>query len=358
MSSIISRRQALATIVGGVAAGTLSTIQAEAAVEELVWATWDSNGHPEYVSPFKTQTGTAIKLSYISSEDAQFAALKTGAAKDWDVVNPSINGVWRYAEAKVLQPLDLTKIPNRDFMYPAFKNTPKVIGKDGATYAAPYLWGLNPIVYRTDKFSTEPTYATLFDSKYKGQLAMRDYALEGIAIAGLYVGVPRDQVFTMSDDQLVEAKKALLTQKPLLRTYWQTIGDVTNLFATNEITCAFSWRVPYDALRDKMPIAMAKPKAGVIGWCDTFAIPTSTPTSKIAAALEFGNYLLGPDYAMAIAQIGNYATTTSVIRDKLSRYKQEMIFIDDLTVMDGFLWPVAPPNYSSWLKIWNDVKAA
>ena len=92
-------------------------------------------------------------------------------------------------------------------MYAPFKDTSKVVGKDGATYAVPYLWGLNPIVYRKDIYKEEPTYATLFDPKYKGQLAMRDYALESIAVAGLYIGVPRDEVFTMSDAQLAESKR-------------------------------------------------------------------------------------------------------------------------------------------------------
>ncbi len=61
---------------------------------------------------------------------------------------------------------------------------------------------------------------------------------------------------------------------------------------------------------------------------------------------------------MAIAEIGNYATASSIIRDKLSHEKQEAIFVDDMSVMNSFMWAVAPPNYSAWLKIWNEVKAA
>jgi len=26
--------------------------------------------------------------------------------------------------------------------------------------------------------------------------------------------------------------------------------------------------------------------------------------------------------------------------------------------MQSFMWPVAPPNYSEWLKVWSEVKAA
>jgi spermidine/putrescine transport system substrate-binding protein len=241
----MNRRQVLAGLAAGAGLTLLGTSRpAFAAASELVWATWDSNSRPEYVTAFEAKTGATVKLSYLSSDDAQFAALKTGSASDWDIVNPSINGAWRYIKANVLKPLDLAKIPNLSSLYDVFKTTDRVKGEDGATYAIPYLWGLNPIVYRTDVYAEEPTYSTLFDPKYKGQLAMRDYALESIAIAALHLGIDKSKVFTLSADELAEAKKVLIAQKPLLRTYWQTIGDLTNLFATGEVTAAFSWRVP------------------------------------------------------------------------------------------------------------------
>ncbi len=357
--TMISRRR----LLGGIAAGGALAMaglptKLRAAVSELVWATWDSNGHPEYVEAFEKATGVKVKLSFLNSEDAQFAALKTGSASDWDVVNPSLNGAWRYVKAGVLKPLDMAKIPNAQYLYPPFASTDKASDDAGAVYAVPYLWGLNPIVYRTDKIEGEASYATLFDPKYKGQLAMRDYALESIAIAALQLGIPRDKAFTLTADELAEAKKLLIAQKPLLRTYWQTIGDLTNLFATGEVTCAFSWRVPYDELKDKLPVAMAKPKAGIMGWCDCFGLPASLPDDKVEIGYEFVNYLLGPDYAATIAEIGNYATATSVVRDQLTKEKQEAIFIDDLDVMNSFMWPVAPDNYSDWIKVWNEVKAA
>jgi spermidine/putrescine transport system substrate-binding protein len=355
----LNRRQ----LLGGLAAGAGLTLigsgrPAFAGVSEIVWATWDSNGHPEYVEAFEKATGTKVRLSFLSSEDAQFAALKTGSASDWDIVNPSLNQANRYIKAKELMALDLGKVPNLAHMYDVFKTTDKVKGEDGKPYAIPYLWGLNPIVYRSDIHTEEVTYSTLFDPKFKGQLAMRDYALESIAIAALHIGIPRERAFLLTTAELAEVKKALIAQKPLLRTYWQTIGDVTNLIATGEVTAAFSWRVPYDALKDKMKVAMAKPKAGIMGWCDCFGLPANLPDEKIDIAYKFADYLLGPDYASIIAEVGNYATTSSIIRDKLSHEKQEAIFVDDLSVMENFMWPVAPENYSEWLKVWNEVKAS
>lgn len=359
MQQGLTRREILAGFAAGTAAGILGSASAtRAAVSELVWATWESNAHPEYVAAFEKETGTRIKLSFLSSEDAQFAALKTGSAADWDMINPSLNGSWRYIKAGLLKEIDISKLPNAAHMYDVFKTTPKVLDDSGKLFAVPYLWGLNPLVYRTDTFDHEPDYTTLFDPKYSGQLAMRDYALESIAIAGLVAGVPRDRVFVMDAKELAEAKKLLVAQKPLLRTYWQTIGDLTNLFATGEVSCAFSWRVPYDELKAKLPMGMAKPKAGIMGWCDCFGIPASLSPEKTELALKFADYLLGAQYATEIARIGNYATTSSIIRDDLSKEQQAAIFVDDMEVMKSFMWPVAPDNYSDWLKIWNEVKAS
>lgn len=154
----MTRRNVLAGIAAGMAVGILgSPGRARAAVSEIVWATWDSNGHPEYVTAFEKETGVKVKLSYLSSEDAQFAALKTGSASDWDLINPSLNGSWRYIKAGLLKEIDVGKIPNAARMYEVFKTTPKVLDESGKNFAVPYLWGLNPIVYRTDKWCRKPS---------------------------------------------------------------------------------------------------------------------------------------------------------------------------------------------------------
>ncbi len=77
----MSRRTLLSAMGASAAAAPfLGSGRANAAVSEIVWATWDSNGHPEYVAAFEKETGVKVKLSYLNSEDAQFASMKTGAA--------------------------------------------------------------------------------------------------------------------------------------------------------------------------------------------------------------------------------------------------------------------------------------
>lgn len=347
-------------LASGAAAGVsvLPFARGHAAADQLTWSVWESNGDPAYSKTFEQETGIDISRAYMTSNDAQFAALRTGAASDWDIVNPSISEMHQYRAADLLQPLDRSQIPNTEHMYPVFKNMEVNVGADGEIYGMPYLWGANPIVYRSDKIDEEPDYGSLFDERYAGQISIRDYPLEAVAIGGIYVGVPREELFSMSSEQLAEVKKALVAQKKLVRSYWQSIGDLTNQFATGEVNLAFSWRAPYDALKDEMAIQMARPEPGVFGWCDCFALPTHTTGEAREAAYEFANYLLGPEYAMPAAKDGNYATTTDVIRNELSKARRKELFIQDLDTMDSFIWPIKPSNYDDWLKLWTEVKAS
>ena len=124
---------------------------AQAKVADVIWATWESNGKAEYTDAFESRTGVKVRRSFLTSEDAQFAALKSGAGLDWDFLNPSLNGASRYVKGGVLKPLDLARVPNAARMYDAFQGQERIKGADGRTYLIPYLWGLNPIVYRADR---------------------------------------------------------------------------------------------------------------------------------------------------------------------------------------------------------------
>lgn len=349
----------MAATAAGAMFGQYPYLAAAADGKTVNWLTWENLAYDKYISEFITNSGIKIQKGFIGSDDEQFAKIRAGGAEDWDLITPGLDKVELYVAAGLLQPLDLAKIPNAEKLFPPFQAT-SLGKKDGKTFGLPFYWGINPIVYRADLMDEEPDWATLFEgSKYKGRLAMRDYALEGIAIAAMYLGIDRDRIFKMDDKELAECKKACIAQKKLLRTYWNSIADLTNLFAAGEVVCAFSWVPPYYDLRAKgIDMGMAKPKEGVIGWCDTCAVPAGTSPESTAAAHELINYLLGASYGHKLALGGPYAISTSSARDQLTAEEQERIFIKDLNVMDSFVWKENPANYGQWVRIWNEVKAS
>ncbi|QGY38668.1 extracellular solute-binding protein [Pseudodesulfovibrio cashew] len=345
---------AMGTMIGG-----FPGVSMAGAAKQVNWLTWENLAYDKYIADFIKSSGINIQKGFIGSDDEQFAKIRAGGGADWDLITPGLDKVELYVAADLLQPLDLDKIPNAAKRYAPFMNT-SLGKKDGQVYGIPFYWGINPIVYRADLMDEEPDWSTLFEgTKYKGRLAMRDYALEAIAIAAMYVGIDRDRIFKMDDKELAECKKACIAQKKLLRTYWNSIADLTNLFAAGEVVCAFSWVPPYYDLRAKgIDMGMAKPKEGVIGWCDTCAIPKDASPESAAAAHELINYVLGPDYGYKLALDGPYAISTSTARAKLTDEQQERVFIKDIGIMDSFLWKENPTDYGKWVRIWNEVKAS
>ena len=354
----MTRRRTLQMSAAAASVAGLGIPSARAATP-LGWLTWENLAYDEYVGEFVSGAEIDLQKGFIGSDDEQFAKLRAGGGAEWDLITPGLDKVELYVASNLLQPLDLAKAPNAAHLYEAFKTT--TLGKaDGETYGIPFYWGINPLVYRADLVEGEPDWSILFEGdKYAGRLAMRDYALEGIAIAAFYLGIPKDRIFVMDDTELAECKKACIAQKKLLRTYWNSIADLTNLFAAGEVVAAFSWVPPYYDLRERgIEMGMAKPASGVIGWCDTLAIPTETSGPALELAYQMINFLLGPDYGVELALNGPYAQSTDLARSELTDEQQERIFIKDLGVMDSFVWKANPPDYGKWVRIWNEVKAS
>ena len=205
----LTRRTFMAAAGAAAAGAAFPFGAARAANTELVWNTWNNLGLEEYLAPFVSETGISISQTYMSTNDEQFAKFRAGGA---DLVDVFVPGQWemsRYIASGMVQPLDMAKIPNAEAMYPAFKSVPLYM-QDGKRYGLPYYWGINSIVYRKDLMDAEPDWSVFFEGdKYAGKLAMRDYAVEAIIIAALYVGIPKDEIFSMSDAQFAEVKKAL-----------------------------------------------------------------------------------------------------------------------------------------------------
>ena len=358
MAGKLDRRTFIAA--GAAAAGAaLPWGSVRAGSKGILWSTWNNLGPEDYIAPFTKSTHIQIDQTYITTDDEQFAKFRAGGAAGVDLFVPGQWEMSRYIASNLVQALDLAKVPNAAAMYPAFKKVPLDM-KDGKTYALPYYWGINTIVYRADLMDEVPDWSVFFEgTKYKGKLAMRDYAIEGIMIAALHLGIPHDEIFTMDDKQFVEVKKALMTQKTLLRTYWTSIADLTNLFATGEVVCAFSWLPPYyDLAKRGLKMGLSLPKNGVLAWCDSLAIPPDVQGERLDYVYEFINYLLGPEYGLKLAYGGPYAQSTSLVRDKLPPKQQERIFIKDLAVMDSFIWKRIPSRYNDWVAMWNEVKAS
>lgn len=351
-----SRRICLQTL--GAAVGVLHAPAAPAATTAtLNWSNWDANAHAHCLAPFTAARHIAVRRSLVTGADNQFATLMAGGGREWDAIAPNIETVGQFIRAGLLQKIDLARLPNAAAMYPTLRDSPLIRdGKD--VYALPYVWGLNPLVYRADHVKGLVDYDTLFDPKYKGRIATWDYPLSGIGIAAMHLGIAPEQAFDLGARDLAQVRKVLLAQKPLIRAYWKNLDEINRLFESGEVVVAYCWRNPYDRLKDRLPMRLGTPAQGALGWCSCLALPKHTTAQQVERAYRFADFLIGERFSYCMGTSGPYAGVNSASRTHFTPEQRRSIFIDNLAAIPTFLWPKAPDNYADWIRIWEEVKAS
>lgn len=348
---------------GAVAAAACLTpslwARAQEMAKELNWLTWETYTKDAYLDPYREATGTTFNLGEIANDDELLAKMLSGGTREWDVFTPGLNTIPTYIRQGAVQPINLDNVPNAARIWEPFKKVSWNKDSDGNVYALPMAWGINALAYRTDKMDMPESWADLFDPKYKGKVALWDYAVESILVAALYVGIPVERIWVMNDRELAECKKALMAQRKNIRTYWSSLSDVTNLLASGEIYMAYSWVTPVYELQDQgVPIGLAIPKEGAVGWADNNCISSGVmDPDRLRAAESFINYIMGPDFGETVAKLGPYAPGTDLSADRIPPDHQKKIFMDDISVMDTFIWRLQPEGYDRWVKVWEEVKA-
>jgi putative spermidine/putrescine transport system substrate-binding protein len=158
-----------------VAATALATTWSiPAMAKELRVLAWDGYADDDWVKEFEKQTGADVKVVIIGSDDEIWAKIKGSEGKDFDVMAVNTGQLQRYIDAKLVQPIDLSKVPNQAAnQLPIFNDLTKVKGvmRDGKLYSIPFCFDSIGIIYNTDEVKTPPTSMdVLWDPQYKGKV--------------------------------------------------------------------------------------------------------------------------------------------------------------------------------------------
>ena len=339
--------------------------------DQLRWLEYTHLQKPIFTEPFEAASGIELVKGAIQNDDTTLAMLAAGGTDSWDVFHMGdLKNHPILVNRQLAQPIDYDRIPNAEHIMPVFRSFigTNMAGPEGKVYGVPSRWGVDTIGYRTDKLDPPDSVQALWDEKYRGKIAMPDYALYEIVYAAQYLGYPREQYYRLTSKQLQECKKALLAQKPLLKGYWLSDADVINLWTSDEIWLAGAlWAGTTATLRSEdFPVARTVPKEGAPGFINVAYVSAGAKPEAIEAAYRFFDYLLGPEFGARIGQHGRYATVTAQGQEDLSPEIKEEIFlkyVDNLGELVDFMVPPVNPdtgelNYDEWITVWNEVKAA
>lgn len=337
-----------AVVVAGMVLGA-SAAQAG----ELSFLGWEGYADESYVKEFEEVSGCKVTATYVGSND-DFAPKLAAGGGVYDIVSASADAASVLVAAGLVEPLDKSKVEHWNDIYEIFRNA-KAINADGEIYGVPLTWGSIPLMYRTDKITEEPdSYAALWDERYQGRIALWD---DKSAIYNTARLLGYDNVYSLSDEQLEAVKQKLIEQKPLLRKYWSTAGELINLYASGEVWISNTWGGYQVAELEKqgIPVKEFLPKEKADGWVDNWMIVKGSP--NVDCAYQYINFTTSARGQCGISTVTGYSASNPVAaKECMTPEEYSAKHQDDIDYVNSLVMWEQPDRLDVYTNVWNAVK--
>src|SRR5215203_3850637 len=226
------------------------------------------------IPDFEKQTGIQVTQDFFSSNEDLLAKLQAGGT-GYDVIVPSDYMVSIMIKSDILEPLDMSKIPN-------FKNVGdnyKGLSYDPKNeYSVPYQWGTTGILYNQKVLGTlEPSWEPMWDPDNKGKIGMLNDPRETPGAALYKLGY---SVNATSKEQLDEAEAELEKQKPLLRGYFDSTQNRPLVINGDLLLGHVFSGDAFLALSSNEELDYIIPEPAATRWTDNMCIPKGAELSN------------------------------------------------------------------------------
>jgi len=324
--------------------------------ETLYYYSWAEYIDPEVKEEFTARTGIEIVETDFSDMDALYAKAKgMGGQLDVDIIVPSDYMVSMMRKSDMLQALDMSLIPNFQYVSEQFRTPSFDPETDGNKYSIPYMWGSMGIGVRTDKIRDSITgWADLWNEKYKKQINMQDSSRPTVGAALKLLGYSLNST---SEAEINEAADKLIEQKPLVSQY-DSINPYRSMASGVPLVHCWSGEV-IQAINyaDTSPddLKYVAPSEGYMLFIDNYCIPKGAP-SPYAAHL-FMDFILDPEIEVQNASwIGFFPPEDGAMEelDELTR----SIIPDAETLSRGEVTDDVGDAETLYVDAWRRVKTA
>ena len=352
----LSRRRFLA-LTAGAAAGTafLAACGGGGDGKSLNLYTWAEYDDPEVIEAW----GDVTTDIYASNEEAIQKLASAGDSSGYDVVVPTGSYIPQMVTAGLLEPLDLSKIPNFANVADEYKNQP---WDQGNKYSVPKDWGSTGWIYDNTALTTPlETWQDFIDAAMgpaSGNVSVLDTPQE---ILGIYFWANGIDWNTTDEAELDAAEDFLVNQfAPHIKAFDSYPG-----IALTEGNYALSQVWNGDARQGLVAVEEAggDPTQYTWGlgapttelWMDTWVIAKG---ADLDAAHDFINYILDVDVSAKELEYHGYNTAVKGIEEMMQDVSYpEMIFFDAeqvKTMEPG----VVNEAQDRQVEIYNNLKAA
>lgn len=269
---------------------------------------WGEYIDPEVIEMFEEETGYKVHYEEFETNEEMYTIVAKGA-RNYDVICPSDYMIEKMIQNNLLAEVNYDNIPNiknigKDYMEQADSYDP------GNKYAVPYTFGTVGIVYNKTMVDEEVnSWSILFDKKYDGQILMQASVRDAYCVALSYLG---HSINTLEEDELLEATKLLIQQKPLVQAY--VVDQVRDKMIKNAAALAVVYSGEAIFMAEENPdLEYIVPDEGSNFWGDAWVIPKDSKNKEAAEA--WINFLCRPDIALMNFDYIGYSTPNVAVWD-------------------------------------------
>lgn len=294
---------------------------------------------------FFAASGIDVKSTYMTDNNEIIASAKNGGIGNMDIVTPDLLYGPFMAEIGLLEPLDLSRIPNFEGLFPAFKSM-AAAKMNGQQICLPFAWGNVVLMYNADVIKEPPTsWLDMLRPEYKGEVGMA--AEMSHLVIPFTMAVTKSRTPTKITRKELDDTYALLTRikKEQVRSIAPSFGDLAAQFGSGEIIIAAAWEPVSVWAGERAPLLKwAHPKEGSFSFIDNFALVKNAP--DLDAAYKLLNQSLSPAAQAKAANKNMTAVTVAGALPLLAEKPRSLYPYDDV---DGFwaargngmppLWP-------------------
>ncbi|MFO1080330.1 MAG: extracellular solute-binding protein [Reyranellaceae bacterium] len=296
-----------------------------------------------------------------------------------------------YAQGeKLLQPIEIAKLPNWSKLTPLLKdgrasptaplglgaNPGRMMYLDEAKTKvsfAPMFFQMDSIGYNAGKIPAENntlSWGELFNPKWRGKVAL--YGIDWLGMLNAAMGMKALGIFDPVDlsnmtEKEVDTVVAFLKEKKKeghFRAMWKAYGELVNLMASQEVWIADAWwPVVVEVAGKGIPMRYAVAKEGYRAWCNGYGISASS--KNLDACYEWLNFWMEGFPGARQSEIGYFSTVNTYekyLDPKLVKEVYGGEGRDGGSLADRvervFVWNTRPKNLEYYTEKWNEFLAA
>jgi spermidine/putrescine transport system substrate-binding protein len=319
------------------AATLLAATPALAADPELTVFDWAGFEQPALIEGYHAAHGTGPTYAFYADDDEAFQKVASGFKAD--VAHPCSQMVVKYRDAGLIEPWDVSRIPEYANIAPRFLASETFVDATGVWYI-PTDYAYTAIAWNRDQVP-EADIASLnvfLDPKYAGRISLPDNTDDVWSLALLATGVTNWSEVT--EEQFAAAADWLRKAHANVRVYWSDPSELAALIKTGEVLVAWSWNDSIALLRaDGVNVGFQRQAAeGAASWFCGYVNFKDAPGSE-DKAYDFINAWLAHGSAKGLLENFGYAHANDTAMATISA---EELVAADVSPIDTTLLAQTP----------------